>query len=442
MGASAAFFEMQRKSARALCAGILATLALIAVLCVVDNEVAHESHHKEHKDLRGNSLLKEQANRLNAERAAKKKGKDMQSFDDMLHKFQHQPDSGLTATLVHKAPKKSSFDVALSPQALGIAPTTSLPSINQLNFAPKKKHAGEDKLAFAADVNFVQEYSEEWKPSGQSGLDMQIKSAQQDDEKEELKADGITGSSILGAAGVTRENKLDAMDILFLQESASDDTGSVWVPKGQSTLSSQLKTAHQQENAARQKNDAAEFKGHSILSSVGITKDSDDDDDWVPAISNSDLMLAQVSADWVPGGQSGLTAAIKTASISDEADAVKADGLGGTDILSASRPAPESEFLQHDDKVLNWHPHGQFIKGAHKGHAGVHHLHKTKHTVLHAAVKKAKKQHAWLKNHDLDGDDILSAVSLGHHRRTGAADSISSAKFAKGEFDAFALLKD
>merc|ERR1711939_528380 len=103
MGASAAFFEMQRKSARALCAGILATLALIAVLCVVDNEVAHESHHKEHKDLRGNSLLKEQANRLDAERAAKKKGKDMQSFDDMLHKFQHQPDSGLTATLVHKA---------------------------------------------------------------------------------------------------------------------------------------------------------------------------------------------------------------------------------------------------------------------------------------------------------------------------------------------------
>jgi len=437
---------MQRKFARAACAGVLATMALIAVLCVVDNEVAHEDKHKE---IRGDKLLRQQAQTLNAIRDAKKKGKDMQSFDDMLHKFQHPPDNQLTATLVSQAPKKDDIDVVLAPDQLGIVPAKKhLPSANELNLAPEaKKNPSplEASLKLAdEEYGLIQEYSEEWRPSGQAGLDQVIKSAKVEDEKEAVKADGLKGTSVLSASGLDKYSEYsmdEARDMLFVQVAASDDTGAEWRPKGQGTLNNQLKHAHQAEAAYARTHAAKEdgLKGDGLLSAVGIKQKPKPGsmDDLVPDISADDLMsFTQVEAqEWVPRGQAGMSSAIKAASISDEADAVKADGLGGTDILSASKPPP-TVLLQkeaHQDKVANWKPSNGILKGAHKAHQGMHTFHKSK-----KGLKKHKLP-SYMKPHDLDGDTILSAVSMGHHIKKKDAELEN---FSSGEFDAFALLKD
>lgn len=417
-------------------------MALIAVLCVVDNEVAHEEKHQDEKDIRGDNLLRQQAQTLDAIRDAKKKGKDMQSFDDMLHKFQRTPDNELTATLVSQAPKKSDDDVALAPSQLGFVPLKKhLLSASELKLAPTKKNQSplEASLKLADDeYGLVQEYSEEWRPAGQAGLDQVIQSAKVDDEKEAIKADGLKGSSILSATGIDKYSMDEARDLLFVQMAASDDTGAEWVPKGQGTLNSQLKAANDAEAEYKRKHngEADGLKGDGLLSSVGIKqKPKASYDDLVPEITADDLMFTQVEAkQWVPKGQAGMSAAIKTASISDEADAVKADGLGGTDILSAAHPHPESMLLQQEDKVLNWKPTGSHLKGSHASHQGMHTFHKNKKD-----MKKKKKMPAYMQPHDLDGDTILSAVSLGHHIKK-PLDGFE--QFNAGHFDALALLKD
>ena len=70
--------------------------------------------------------------------------------------------------------------------------------------------------------------------------------------------------------------------------------------------------------------------------------------------------------------------------------------------------------LQEDEKVLNWRPKGiQGLKGAHMMHQGVHHLHTSKPK---KAKGEDKKYHWSIQDNDgLDGDSILSAVSLSHH---------------------------
>merc|ERR1711988_1677837 len=437
MGAPPAFPRMQRKFARAVCAGVLAALAVLAVICVVNNEVVRVSNGK---DLRGDALLRKQADRLDAARALKNKGKDMQSFDDMLHKFQSAPDKGLTAALVSKAPKNSDVDVALSPGALGFGTTANLPGADQLNMeAPKK---GDSMLAPANDINFVQieDYGEQpWQPKGQEGLAHDIKVASAEDEKDALKDDGLEGDSVLAAGGIGKYSVAEARDMLFVQEYASDDTGAVWTPSGQATLNSQVKQAKADALKAEKEGKSEDVSmGSSVLSSVGIKQIQERSDDLVPEIKPEDLLLAQVSASWVPQGQHGLAQTIKAASIEDEAAAVKADGLGGTTVLTAATPVDdEDEFMQvPEDKVLNWKPQGQkTMKGTRtepKDHVA---------TEAESTYHKKPKKWQMQETDELQGNDILSAVALGHHRKA-KDDLMSTMSLGKNEFDAYALLKD
>merc|ERR1711998_142028 len=438
---SACILVMQRKFTRAVCAGALATLAVIAVICVVDNEVAHEDSGK---DLRGDNLLKKQAEALDAIRAEAKKGKDMQSFDDMLHGFQSAPDAGLTAILVGQAPKKSDVDVALAPESLGIVPPTKPDhylTSKELALAPKKDTGGDAisrSLALGDEYSFVQEYAsvEEWRPKGQIGLPEAISTAKVEDEKQAIKDDGLEGASILSANHMGDYDLNEARDLLFLQTAASDDNGAEWTPTGQSTLNTQLASVHSYDATHKKKNPAG-LQGDSVLSAIGVKEaPSTKDFNIVPEIDPRDLMLTQVSTkQWVPHGQTGMASAIATASVSDEADAVKADGLGGTDILSAaSSPVPESQFFQTpQDMVSGWKPHGQKMGDIPPSKEGVHTIKVKK------SAKKAKKP--WHRPSALDGDNILSAVSLGHHikKKDEAMELMTQ---GANDFDAFALLRD
>lgn len=163
------------------------------------------------------------------------------------------------------------------------------------------------------------------------------------------------------------------------------------------------------------------FHGDGVLSAVGMKEQPRDVPyDMVPQFDANDLMhddvLTQVSASWSPSGQSGLAEAIKHAKDADQAEAIKEDGLGGDTLLTAAN-APDTLLIQRsaeDDKVLNWKPKGiQGLKGAHRMHQGVHHLHTAKPKKANAGEHKF---HWQIKDNDgLDGDSILSAVSLGHH---------------------------
>merc|ERR1711871_151049 len=398
---------MQRRTARAVAAGAIATLALIAVFAVTNNEVARESDQGKDDEVIGDALLRQEAAVFDQKRALISHQKGMASIDDMLHRFQTTPsktEDELTNELVKNAPHKNKL--ALDPAALGIGIARELPT-------------GQEMMEGS---NLLQEEAEEWNPSGQGGLAAQIKAAQEEEEENEAKEDGIKGDGVLGAVGIkTADDVMDARDMLFVQVEARDDSGASWTPSGQNGLSHHLKAAHQADALAQQKAESDVFQGDGILSAVGMKEQPRDVPyDMVPQFDASDLMhddvLTQVSASWSPSGQAGLSDAIKHAKDEDEAEAIKEDGLGGDTVLTAAN-APDTLLIQRsaeDDKVLNWKPKGILgLKGAHKVHQGVHHL----HTAKPEKAQIGEHEFHWqMKDDDgLDGDGILSAVSLGHH---------------------------
>merc|ERR1711871_1476837 len=179
---------MQRRTARAVAAGAIATLALIAVFAVTNNEVARESDQGKDDEVIGDALLRQEAAVFDQKRALISHQKGMASIDDMLHRFQTTPsktEDELTNELVKNAPHKNKL--ALDPAALGIDIARELPT-------------GQEMMEGS---NLLQEEAEEWNPSGQGGLAAQVKAAHQADtlaqQKEE--SDVFKGDGILSAVG-------------------------------------------------------------------------------------------------------------------------------------------------------------------------------------------------------------------------------------------------
>lgn len=369
--------------ARGAAVGVASTLLVIAALCVIDARMNSRFEEvAEARDLRGNDLLKAQADALNEERHLAAHGQDMTSVDDMLHGFQTPTQdsySELTEELEKQAPKKTDLDVALSaqmPNAQGIIKVVG----------DEKKASRPEEELFAEEMNFVQE----WTPMGQSGLAGRIDEVKASDEEESLKEDRLEGHGLLSSIGLEKDEDDDVFGTVFVQEEAT------WEPQGQEGLSDQLATASDEDDEAEA--EEMGLKGDSLLGAVGIQSDED--------YSDEELGLVQVEAsEWVPQGQGGLANAIQDREEDDEAAAVKEDGLQGTSLLSAvgvHTEAAETSFVQ--DSVTEWKPKGQ------KVHVKHYHEHKEEEASEYMA---ARGLHA----DGLEGDSLLSAVGLGDHMK-------------------------
>lgn len=82
--------------------------------------------------------------------------------------------------------------------------------------------------------------TDEWVPQGQGGLSDQIRAVAEDQEKDELKQDGLEGASVLSAVGLTHDDE----DEEFIQQEDND-----WHPKGQQIK--QSKTYDEEEETTR-----------------------------------------------------------------------------------------------------------------------------------------------------------------------------------------------
>jgi len=361
---------MQR-STRAVASSVIAVLALVGTLCVIDQRQAHE-HVAEVVDddnLSGDNLLKAQASALNAERARMGKGSQLKAMDDMVHgftskTFSKEEGDEFEKSLEQNAPKKDSLAEQLSPSALGIAPKRS------------------DPIMEGEELNLVQE----WTPSGQPELAAQIAKAKQDDEEAEAASSGLKGHTILSATGIVKEESQSPWGDLDLSLVQTKTTSGDWTPQGQSGLASQIAAA----KSADEEDEAKEngIKGHGILSAAGVVPEEEET-----------MFLQMPSSSWTPSGQPGLSSAIASAKSADEEDEAKNNGLKGSSILSAVGIAKDPK----DDLEINFvqsitpqEPTGENIP-----------------TVMR--YDREKHQLAIPEPDAIHGDSILAAANMAHH---------------------------
>jgi len=399
--------RVMQPAARAVCSATLAIFALIAVFCVVNEDTisTHESADKS-DGIIGDKLLRQQAQVLNDKRALKNRGKNLEAFDNMMNTWTApKEDMELTNKLVADAPKKD--PLALSPSDLGIVDASN----------PSDLHLAED-------MNLVQ-YDEDWDPTawvphGQDKLDSDISSAKEADLMAEHEDDGMEGDSVLSAGGIATKSAFDmdaSRDMLFVQVEATAD----WEPKGQAGFAEKIQAAHAEDSIEETEDN--DLQGNTLLSSAGI-------DDGQP---KTDSLISFVQTDandatWVPKGQAGISTKVKAAEQIDQDEQLASEGFSSDDdILSVAGnddPMDETELIQ--DSVAEWSPQGQKIK--------VQETFETK-----KATEKAKKK-PWAEDDGIYGDDILSAVSMGGHKKPDEMKTFGS--ITDDDFDANSLLND
>jgi hypothetical protein len=262
-------------------------------------------------------------------------------------------------------------------------------------------------------LNLVQTDSEEWSPAGQEGMSNAIAKARESADEDEV--DGMTGHDILSAAGIQGSDH-EAAELLFYQE--EDFEGEEWAPKGQPGLSADIMNAKKSDQENEMSNDG--LRGHSVLSAVGITNDEDQDPDLFSFVQME-------TSEWTPTDSIGaeITKAHEDEDKDDTAD------LMGHNILSAvgitkDEDAAETFFLQQPSQKGAiedfWTPKGQQLAKE-----------DISKEEKKQPVKKIVRQH---ENDDLEGQDILSAVGLGHHLRQGdEADVIGKVKAEDFDLD-------
>jgi hypothetical protein len=387
---------MHASNGRAIGSVILAIFALVATLYVLDENMisTHESAAKDENDLIGNDLLESEANALDTLRDFDNQGKNVASEFKMLHDFTKPgEDKEFTATLEANAPKQSDLDLALSPDKLGLI----------------KYHGGKAYFGDDQDDQSLLQINDDWEPKGQEGMADQIAAAKAEDEKAQFKADGLEDDVLLNA--VAERNKADSFETIFVQQDAGDDAK--WKPSGQQDLESSIDAAKASDEAAQVKADGLE--GTGLLSSAGVTRGQDDDDD-----DFAEEMVFVQEPEWTPHGQAGMSEEIKSAEAEDDQAQIKADGLKGTGLLSAlgmhnAREEENEELLQNQDAkqdaVAGWNPKGQKIED--------HHYDEDE--------EKLQEEKPWDKPDDgLYGDDILSAVNMGDHKKKSGEDELGA----------------
>merc|ERR1711990_322612 len=191
--------------------------------------------------LRGEALLRSQAAKLDAKRAAAKKGQGLNAVDSMVSGWR-QEDSDESEE--KNDLKKFDKGLALDPKAMGIVTFNKDGTPN---------------------LNLLQQDST-WTPSGQQGLDGELKQAHHEQENTQRKEDGLKGDDVLSSVGLEGDEKKDSDsydDLQLIQE--EDDS---WEPQGQSGLSGAIRSAHEAEAAKQIKRDG--LKGNGVLASVGM----------------------------------------------------------------------------------------------------------------------------------------------------------------------------
>merc|ERR1711865_656584 len=406
---------MQTSKARAIGSGVLAMMALIATVCVLDGNMIKEEDHY------GNNQLENEAKALNAERDALSAGYNVASVFDSLHQSSEpKEDKDFTEVLEAAAPHKTDLDVALSPTKLGLIkyhngkayltnPTEDNDSDNEelIQWQPEGQDGLSAQIESAKDADdqadlkeedleddflvgnqdtdeedemFLQVTDNEWKPSGQSGLDSAIEAASANDEEAAIKADGLKGTGLLSSAGI------DSEETMLMQMSDSE-----WKPTGQEDLATALSAARDSDEADQIKADG--LKGTSMLSAAGIHDGAEDEEEEAP-----ETFFLQEPTAWTPSGQAGMTEQIESAEESDEQAEIKADGLKGQSVLSAAAIDEDED----EEMIQEWTPVGQKVT-----------------VQTYEDHEQEKDTDPWNTPDDgLDGNDILSAVGMENHKKT------------------------
>merc|ERR1712178_227717 len=185
------------------------------------------------------------------------------------------------------------------------------------------------------NLNLLQQQDSDWKPSGQADLVSALKEAHQHDEKEKMKADGLSGDRLLSSAGPKDASSKapDSSDFGDLQLVQAQDTDTDWVPTGQASMHEQMQAAEEEDEKQKLKDDG--LKGSHLLSSAGLAKDDDDDD--IQFVQEDD-------SEWKPKGQSGIKHQINVLKDQEHKKKLKEDGLKGSE--DHQDEAEETMFIQ------------------------------------------------------------------------------------------------
>merc|ERR1711881_312196 len=230
--------------------------------------------------LRGEALLRSQAAKLDAKRAAAKKGQGLNAVDSMVSGWRTDDSE---ESEEKKDLKKFDKGLALDPKAMGMVTFNKDGTPN---------------------LNLLQQDST-WTPSGQQGLNDELKEAHRDQEKTKRKQDGLKGDDVLSSVGLEGDEKKDDDsydDLQLIQE--EDDS---WEPQGQSGLSESIRSAHEKEAAQQIKRDG--LKGNDVLASVGMesagsnTEEEDPTDIGDIFGHDSESSETEFMQQWQPKGQ-------------------------------------------------------------------------------------------------------------------------------------------
>jgi len=155
------------------------------------------------------------------------------------------------------------------------------------------------------ELSLVQQDDGDWTPSGQPGLNQELKEAHDDEDKQKNKHDGLKGASVLSSAGLaddTPKNDDDdfANDLMLIQDEEDD-----WQPHGQPGLNAAMQQAKTKAEQEQMKIDG--LKGNDVLSSSGLESagngDAEDDSTDVGDIFGHDNDNEQLVQEWKPSGQ-------------------------------------------------------------------------------------------------------------------------------------------
>merc|ERR1711939_875463 len=198
------------------------------------------------------------------------------------------------------------------------------------------------------NLNLLQQQDSDWKPSGQADLVNELKEAHQHDEKEKMKADGLSGDHLLSSAGLKDDSSQDpdSSDFGDLQLVQAQDTDTDWVPKGQASMHEQMQAAEEEDEKQKLKDDG--LKGSHLLSSAGLAKDDDD----IQFVQEDD-------SESKPKGQSGIKHQINVLKDQEHKKKLKEDGLKGNHLLSSAGLKDSEDHQDEAEETMfiqQWKP--------------------------------------------------------------------------------------
>jgi len=294
-------------------------LALVVMAVGLLNESEQGTEYiAQARFLRGEALLRDQANKLDAARAAKKKGQGLNAVDSMVSSWSTDSDKE------DEKKELKSFDkgLVLSPKQMGMTTYDK---------------NGNPELALV---------QQDWTPSGQTGLNHELKQAHQQADAQQRKNDGLKGDSVLSSAGLeddTPKKDDDDLDLGLMQliQEPEDD----WQPRGQPGLDADISKAHNRADKEQLKIDG--LKGTDVLSSTGMESAGTDDKDDQDSTDIGDIFghdNEQLVQEWKPSGQK-LNGTPEEAVANEEKDDGDLVRVSGGDNTETKKTVAQTDIL-------------------------------------------------------------------------------------------------